>query len=243
MRRREARVEEFDGGYTVALPVFEGPMDLLLHLVTKNRIDIHDIPIHEITDQYLDYLDRARAFDLPLASSFFSMAATLLLIKSRMLLPRHRDEETEDEDPRQELAQSLEDFRRMKELRAYVEELLEKEAPYRRREAGEIVISEYTGKIPISRLMAALSEIFEERAAEIPRVIDAEEVSFSGKTEELRRFLSGGHAKSLREFFCLQHSRVALAVSLVAILEAIRTGEIVLEDTAAGPSIRRICFD
>ena len=234
----EARVEEFGGGYTVALPAFEGPMDLLLHLVTKNRIDIHDIPIHEITDQYLDYLDRARAFDLPLASSFFSMAATLLLIKSRMLLPRHRDEAEETEDPRQELAQSLEDFRRMKELRAHLETLLAEEAPYRRREPGEVTLSEYRGTIPVSRLMAALTAIFDERAAEIPRVIDAEEVTFDDKTEELRRFLSGNTPRSLRDFFRLQSSRLSLAVSLVALLETIRTGEVVLEDSAAGLMIR-----
>lgn len=87
-------------GYEVSLPVFEGPMDLLLHLVTKNRIDIHDIPIHKITDQYLDYLRRAEAFDLELGSGFFAMAATLLLIKSRILLPKRRQEEDgADEDP------------------------------------------------------------------------------------------------------------------------------------------------
>ena len=69
--------------YQVNIPVFEGPMDLLLHLVTKNRIDIHDIPIQSITSQYLDYLNAASEFDLELGSSFFAMASTLLLIKSR----------------------------------------------------------------------------------------------------------------------------------------------------------------
>lgn len=75
--------------YQVNIPLFEGPLDLLLHLVTKNRIDIHDIPIHLITDQYLAYLESARQFNLDLGSSFFAMAATLLLIKSRMLLPEN----------------------------------------------------------------------------------------------------------------------------------------------------------
>ena len=76
------------GSYVVSIPVYEGPMDLLLHLVSKNRIEIHDIPIHEITDQYLEYLNQAQVFNLELGSSFFTMAATLLLIKSRMLLPK-----------------------------------------------------------------------------------------------------------------------------------------------------------
>lgn len=77
----------------MSIPVYEGSMDLLLHLVSKNRIEIHDIPIHEITDQYLEYLNQAQAFNLELGSSFFTMAATLLLIKSRTLLPKRRQEE------------------------------------------------------------------------------------------------------------------------------------------------------
>ena len=106
--------------YQVNIPVFEGPMDLLLHLVTKNRIDIHDIPIQSITSQYLDYLNAASEFDLELGSSFFAMAATLLFIKSRVLLPKRRQEETgdesEQEDPRGELARSLETFQMIKEV-------------------------------------------------------------------------------------------------------------------------------
>ena len=92
-------METTGGSYVVSIPVYEGPMDLLLHLVSKNRIEIHDIPIHEITDQYLDYLNQAQVFNLELGSSFFTMAATLLLIKSRTLLPKRRqEEESETED-------------------------------------------------------------------------------------------------------------------------------------------------
>lgn len=90
--------------YQVNIPVFEGPMDLLLHLVTKNRIDIHDIPIQSITSQYLDYLNAASEFDLELGSSFFAMASTLLLIKSRVLLPKRRQEETGDESEQEDPA-------------------------------------------------------------------------------------------------------------------------------------------
>ncbi len=234
-----ARLDENEE-YTVALPVYEGPMDLLLHLVTKHRIDIHDIPIHEITDQYLEYLERARRFDLPLASSFFSMAATLLWIKSRMLLPRHTDETTEedDEDPRVELARSLEDFKRMKELREEVEMLLDKEAPYRRREGGTVRMAAFAGTIPVARMLSALTSLFEERAAEVPREMETEEVSFSDKTEDLRVFLAAREWRSLRDFFLRQRSRLSLAVSLVALLELIRTGEVEMRDAAGGLSIR-----
>ena len=134
------------GSYVVSIPVYEGPMDLLLHLVSKNRIEIHDIPIHEITDQYLEYLNQAQAFNLELGSSFFTMAATLLLIKSRTLLPKRRqEEESETEDPRRELERSLEEFKRMKEIRAHIESLIREEEVYRTKEPAEIRSGLYTG--------------------------------------------------------------------------------------------------
>ena len=89
----------------VKLPVFEGPLDLLMHLIEKNKIDIYDIPIVEITDQYLEYVRQMDRQDLDVTSEFLVMAATLLDIKCRMLLPREKDEETGEEegDPREEL--------------------------------------------------------------------------------------------------------------------------------------------
>ncbi len=233
--------EELDtAGYEISLPVFEGPMDLLLHLVTKNRIDIHDIPIHEITDQYLAYLEKAREFDLNLGSSFFAMAATLLLIKSRILLPRKRQEETDEaEAPRQELARSLEEFRRMKEMRRMLEELLEKERPYRMREPSEPAsASAYTGSISLSRLTAAFFSLLEEKEEEELRVVPAEEVTFDDQAEGLRHYLAGGGWQPMMGFFRRQKTRMALAVALVALLELVRTGEVVLEERAGGFMVR-----
>ncbi len=226
-------------GYEVSLPVFEGPMDLLLHLVTKDRIDIHDIPIHEITDQYLDYLRKARAFDLDLGSSFFSMAATLLLIKSRILLPKRRQEEDgADEDPRQELARSLEEFKKMKEMRQMLEDLLAKEAPYRLREAAELRPGAYAGRISTARLAAAFFSLFDERKEEATRLLAAEEVTFDGQAESLRAYLTGGGWRPMRDFFLRQKSRMALAVALVALLELIRTGEVEADEEAGGIVLR-----
>ena len=84
----------------VKLPVFEGPLDLLMHLIEKNKIDIYDIPIVEITDQYLEYVHQMDHEDMDVTSEFLVMAATLLDIKSRMLLPREKDEETGEEEGR-----------------------------------------------------------------------------------------------------------------------------------------------
>ena len=94
-------------GIPVKLQVFEGPLDLLLHLIDKNKIDIYDIPIVEITNQYLDYIREMQRQDLNVMSEFMVMAATLIDIKCRMLLPKEVNEEGEEEDPRDELVQRL----------------------------------------------------------------------------------------------------------------------------------------
>src|SRR5699024_9717772 len=98
-------------GIPVKLPVFEGPLDLLLHLIEKSKIDIYDIPIVEITEQYLDYIRQMEQEDLDVMSEFMVMAATLLDIKCRMLLPREVNEEGEEEDPREELVRQLLEYK------------------------------------------------------------------------------------------------------------------------------------
>jgi len=93
--------------YEVRLPVFEGPLDLLLYLIRKNELDIYNIPVSEITEQYLKYIELMKSLNLDLAGEYLVLAATLLHIKSRMLLPHYEDEEDEEEDPREELVQQL----------------------------------------------------------------------------------------------------------------------------------------
>lgn len=111
--------------YEIHLPVFDGPFDLLLHLIQKNEVDIYDIPIAEITAQYLDYLAQMEALDLEIASEFLVMAATLLSIKARMLLPKPPPElldEDENWDPRLKLVQDLLEYKRIKEAAGELEE-------------------------------------------------------------------------------------------------------------------------
>ena len=101
-------------GIPVKLPVFEGPLDLLLHLIDKNKIDIYDIPIVEVTDQYLEYVQQMDHEDLDVVSEFMVMAATLIDIKCRMLLPKEVNEEGEEEDPRDELVRQLLEYKMYK---------------------------------------------------------------------------------------------------------------------------------
>ena len=111
-----------DPGRSFKINQFEGPLDLLLFLIKKNEINIYDIPIAQITEQYLDYLASSPEMDLEEVSEFHAMAATLLLIKSRTLLPVEMDFDDEDEDPRQELVEQLIEYQKFKKLSVLMEE-------------------------------------------------------------------------------------------------------------------------
>ena len=119
---RESLGRSFSGFHGFKLNKFEGPLDLLLFLIKKNEINIYDIPIAQITEQYLEYLADIREFDLEEISEFQAMAATLLLIKSRMLLPIDLNVDDEDDDPRQELVERLIEYQKFKKLSALMEE-------------------------------------------------------------------------------------------------------------------------
>ena len=110
------------GSQRFRLEIFEGPLDLLLHLIKKNEVDVYDIPIAKITDQYLEVLGVLEELDLDLAGEYLVMAATLMHIKSRMLLPASEDDEEEEEDPRSELVQQLEEYKRFREAAAHLAE-------------------------------------------------------------------------------------------------------------------------
>lgn len=221
--------------YQVNIPLFEGPLDLLLHLVTKNRIDIHDIPIHLITDQYLAYLESARQFNLDLGSSFFAMASTLILIKSRMLLPEKRREESdESEDPRQELSRSLEEFKRMKEVKARIEALMEEESPYRGREPEVFRSSVFQGKISLSRLQAAFLSLYDSLEEEEERILPSEEVSLDAEMDGWKRTLRMRSSVVMTDYLKKMRTKLRLAVAFLALLELIRLGKARVVDSAEG---------
>lgn len=225
--------------YQVNIPLFEGPLDLLLHLVTKNRIDIHNIPIHLITDQYLAYLESARQFNLDLGSSFFAMASTLILIKSRMLLPEKRREEMdESEDPRQELSRSLEEFKRMKEVKARIEALMEEESPYRGREPEVFRTSVFQGKISLSRLQAAFLSLYDSLEEEEERILPSEEVSLDREIEGWERTLEMKPWVMMTGYLKKMKTRLRLAVAFLALLELIRLGKARVEEAAEGLVIK-----
>ena len=149
---------------SLKLSAFEGPLDLLMHLIESNKIDIYDIPIVEITEQYIGYLRNLQEFDMELASEFLVMAATLLQIKSRMLLPKEvREDEQEEEDPRLQLVQMLVEYRRIKGAAVNLRYLKEQADHYVQREPlFANLVERYVPSYPVQDLLLALGNVLRD---------------------------------------------------------------------------------
>lgn len=229
----------------VKLPVFEGPLDLLLHLIDKNKIDIYDIPIVEITDQYLEYIHQMEREDLNIMSEFMVMAATLLDIKCRMLLPKEVNEEGEEEDPRAELVQQLLEYKMYKymsyELRDRMNEASRSvyKEPTLPREVLEyrtpVDTSELLSQISLAKLHTIYKMILKRQEDKIDPIrsrfgtIEKEEVSLSEKMLEMKEY-AGNHRKfSFHQLLVGQKSRVQLIVTFLSILELMKMGYIHVE--------------
>lgn len=227
-------------GIPVKLEVFEGPLDLLLHLIEKNKIDIYDIPIVEITNQYMDYIKAMQREDLNIMSEFLVMAATLLDIKCRMLLPKEVTEEGDEVDPRQELVEQLLQYKMYKYM-AY--ELRERETDselilYRNPDVPEEV-KEYSEPVDLDQLLdgltlAKLNEIFKDvmrrQTDKIDPVrskfgrIEKEEVSLAEKFSYVTNYLKTHRRFSFRQLLEGQRSKMHIVVTFLAILEMMKLG-------------------
>lgn len=232
-------------GIPVKLEVFEGPLDLLLHLIDKNKIDIYDIPIVEITNQYMEYIRNMQREDLNVMSEFLVMAATLLDIKCRMLLPKEVTEEGEEEDPRQELVEQLLQYKMYKYM---ANELKDRQMDsdyvlYKKPSIPEEV-QEYAEPVDLDKLLgdltlARLNEIFQDvmkrQVEKIDPVrskfgkIEKEEVTLSDKFTYIHSYLKGHKRFSFRQLLEKQHSRMHVVVTFLAILEMMKQGEIRVE--------------
>lgn len=237
----------------VKLPVFEGPLDLLMHLIEKNKIDIYDIPIAEITDQYLEYVRRMDHEDMDVTSEFLVMAATLLDIKSRMLLPREKDEETGEEegDPREELVQRLLEYKKYK--------YLSEELAVRREQAGvrffrtqnlpkevlhyqpPIDYGELLGGVDLNRLQTVFGEVLRRKKSRRDPIrsgfgkIKREEVSIDSKALYIRAWLRSHPRTDFRDLLERQKSREEVIVTFLILLELMKTQKIrILQDSIGG---------
>ena len=228
---------------TVKLQVFEGPLDLLLHLLEKNKVNIYDIPIVEITNQYMEYIAEMRRQDLNVMSEFLVMAATLLDIKSKMLPPA-KESEDDEEDPRAELVQQLLEYKMYKcmayELRdrqidaekvwfkapTIPPEVLAYEEP--------VDVNELMSGVTLARLNDIFQSIIKKQADKIDPVrskfgrIEKEEVSLSDKMTYVEEYsLHHGHF-SFRSLLEAQSGKMEVVVTFLAILELMKMGKIVV---------------
>src|SRR6476659_301991 len=234
MTERQAELE-FDSileDYPVRLQNFEGPLDLLLHLIKKNEVDIYDIPISLITQQYLDYLDLMQELNLDVAGEFLVMAATLIHIKSRMLLPRP-DPSQEDpaEDPREALVRRLLEHQRFKAAAELLHEKeIQRSAMWHRPDGR---VAEVVGEAPepeievdLFSLMAAFRQVL-ERARQRPRVIlPPEQLPIETRIEQLLARLSETDACGFEELFADVQTRGGMIVTFLALLEMIRLKQV-----------------
>ena len=224
------------------LQAFEGPLDLLLHLIEKNKIDIYDIPIVEITDQYLEYVSNMPKDDLDLASEFLVMAATLIDIKSRMLLPKEVDENGEEIDPRAELVERLIQYKmykyaasELRDLQVYAGKALYKEPTI------PDEVAQYVPPVDLDKLLedvnlAKLNEIFQmvlkRQVDKIDPVrskfgkIEMEEISLPEKITFVSNEIRKKKRCSFKQLLEKQGSKMEVIVSFLAILELIKVGEI-----------------
>lgn len=229
----------------VKVNVFEGPLDLLLHLIEKNKIDIYDIPIVRITDQYMEYLHSMPAEDLGAMSEFLVMAATLLDIKCRMLLPKEKNEEGEEEDPREELVQKLLEYKMYKYMSYELKDRMdETEGVFFKKETIPEEVLKYKEPVDPGELLASvtlerLNEIFQSilkrQESKIDPIrskfgkIEKEEISLSDKMLQMKSFASSHRRFSFRQLLEKQISRTQVVVTFLSILELMKMGYIHVE--------------
>lgn len=217
--------------YSVKLGVFEGPLDLLLHLIKKNRVDIYDIPIAVITEQYLEYIRVMKELNLDLAGEYLLMAATLTYIKSRTLLPIEEvDEETgeEIEDPRAELVRRLLDYQRYKEASAFFTEcdMLERDVFMRGYSEMDALRNELKGseiiEASIFQLIEAIQTIIKQSKEKIIHEVTAERVSIKEKINEITARLTAEDMFLFTSLFEGAITRSMIIATFLALLELIK---------------------
>jgi segregation and condensation protein A len=216
--------------YRVELDIFEGPLDLLLYLIRKDEVNVHDIPISRITEQYVEYLELMKLLDLNIAGEFVLMAATLMHIKSRMLLPPDERPEDEDEgpgeDPRLELVRQLLEYKRFKEVAEDLHALeVEQATTFSRNEEDRSLLAAAErplAEVSLFDLLAAFNEVF-KRAAEVPAAeILEDEVKVADKIREIRELVQHADVVTFGDLFRPASTRLEIVATFLAMLELIR---------------------
>lgn len=232
----------------IKLDSFEGPMDLLYSLIIKNKIDIYDIPVAEITDQYLQYVDAMERANMDNISEFIVMAATLIELKSRMLLPKELDDNNEEIDPRAELVNRLIEYKRFKELAMDFNDKQKKSGfSYYKSEDKDIIskvrkdvpkeISDILKGADIQMLFNAFKEALKRQEIKTDKIrsgfnsVKREEFTIEEKADHIKNMIIIYGRVSFFDIFGENCSKNEIVVTFLAMLELIKTKAIVIEQT------------
>lgn len=232
---------------TVKLRVFEGPLDLLLHLIDKNKVDIYHIPIVEITEQYLQYIKLMQTEDMNVMSEFLLMAATLLDIKCRMLLPAEVNEEGEEEDPRAELVQKLLEYKMYQYMS---EELRDRQVDAERnlfkvstipREVREyqppVDYRQLVGDATLQQLHELFKAILKRQEDKVDPIrstfgqVEKDEVDMESKTVYVEEYIRKHKQLTFTDLLEGQKSKMEIIVTFLVVLELIKTGKVRISQT------------
>ena len=232
----------------VQLEIFEGPLDLLLHLIKKNEVSITDIPIALITEQYLATMELMQTLDLDLAGEFLVMAATLIHIKSRMLLPAGEEEAEEEEgvDPRAELVRRLLDYQRYKEAAAELEqrEVLTRDVFVRASAPTEEAGPREFREVSVFELLGALKRVIDRLPKDVVHEVTLEKVSVREKMTLLLDKLRDQSRVVFESLFAGVKSRIEIVVTFLAMLELVKVRAIrIYQDDMAGPIVIEAAAD
>ncbi|WP_202076854.1 segregation and condensation protein A [Caldalkalibacillus salinus] len=228
----------------IKVHTFEGPLDLLLHLIDQAEVDIYDISVAEITDQYMAYIHKMQQLELEIASEFLVMAAKLIAMKSRMLLPQQEeewdplmDEEMDEVDPREELIQRLIEYRKYKGV---AEQLREKEVARSQvytRPAESITQMEHQDENPVANvslfdLLDAFESVLEDKAASTISKIDREEISIDERMSEIMTLIEYRTSVSFRQLFEAKWNKNYLIVTFLSLLELMKKKMVICHQDA-----------
>jgi segregation and condensation protein A len=213
----------------ILLPVFEGPLDLLLYLIRREKVDIHDIPIAPITRQYMEYLDLMKELNLDVAGEFMVMAATLIHIKSKMLVPVEPTEaegDEEAEDPRAELVRRLLEFQRYKEAAGILHQQAQIRAATWLRPDAVLPKFDDVGEEMLEAglfdLIAAFKEMLDRRKVLLAHEVESEGQSVEERMEEVLALIREGQSLEFTDLFVSQATKADMIVTFLALLELIR---------------------
>jgi segregation and condensation protein A len=224
----------------VQLEIFEGPLDLLLHLIKKNEVSIADIPIAAITEQYLAILEVMQTLDLDVAGEFLVMAATLVHIKSRMLLPLSDDEEDEEEgaDPRAELVRRLLEYQRFKDAADQLErrDILARDVFVRAAPPAEEVDPPGFREVSVFELLTALRRVMERLPKDAVHEVTLEKITVREKMTSLLDILRAQGATLFESLFVEVKTRMEVVVTFLAMLELVKVRAIrIFQEEMNGP--------